>query len=67
MLWQAAGEGDPSGKAWGREGHPSAPPPPPHPRELGRELASGNGFESPSLGFQAFIKSLLCVGCWRPK
>lgn len=64
MLGQAAGEGDPSGKAWGR-GTPL--PPTLHPRELGWELAGGNGFESPSLGFRTFVKSLLCVGCWRPK
>lgn len=48
-------------------GRRGSPLPPPHPRELGWELAGGNGFESPSLGFQTFIKSLLCVGSWQPK
>ena len=61
MLGQAAGEGDPGGKAWGRKGHT------PCPRELGPELAGGNRFESPRLRHQSFIKSLFCVGCWRPK
>lgn len=41
MLGQAAGEGDPGGKAWGAGSTP-------RPRELGPELAGGNWLECQS-------------------